>query len=113
MTKEYVNVLGTTYSIVMDVPLENMPEEADGCVDITTCTIKIAEMKSDKNSVQDMEMYRKKVLRHEIIHAFFYESGIWSNSSSSEPWGMDEQLTDWIAIQFPKLLNAFKWVDCL
>lgn len=113
MTKEYVNVLGTTYSIITDVPLESMPEEADGCIDISTRTIKIAEMKSDKNSVQDMETYRKKVLRHEIIHAFFYESGIWSNSTSSEPWGMDEQLTDWIAIQFPKLLNAFKWVDCL
>lgn len=113
MTKEYVNVLGTTYNIITDVPSSDMPEEADGCVDVTTHTIKIAEMKSDKNSVQDMEMYRKKILRHEIIHAFFYESGIWSNSTSSEPWGMDEQLTDWIAIQFPKLLQAFEYAGCL
>lgn len=110
---KFVDVLGTRYFIRADVPAEEMPEDADGCIDISTHTIKIAEMIPDRNSVQNMEAYRKKVLRHEIIHAFFYESGLWSSSSTVECWGMDEQITDWMAIQSPKIFRAFKEAECM
>lgn len=110
---KFVDVLGTRYFIRMDVSAEDMPEDADGCIDCTAHTIKIAEMIPDRNSVENLEAYKKKVLRHEIIHAFFYESGIWNSSSSVECWGMDEQITDWMAIQSPKIFHAFKEVGCL
>ena len=110
---KHVDVLGTRYFIRMDVSPKDMPEEADGCFDCTTHTIKIAEMISDRNSVKNMEEYQKKVLRHEIVHAFFYESGIWNSSSTAECWGMDEQITDWIAIQSPKIFQAFREAGCI
>ncbi len=110
---KFVDVLGTRYFIRVDVPAEDMPEDADGCIDCTIHVIKIAEMIPDRNSVQNMDAYRKKVLRHEIIHAFFYESGIWNSSGYSECWGMDEQITDWMAIQSPKIFRAFKEAGCL
>ena len=59
-----------------------MPEDADGCMDQSIQTIKIAEFESDRNTIQDMDSYRKKVLRHEIVHAFLYESGMWNNSGA-------------------------------
>lgn len=31
----------------------------------------------------------------------------------SEEWGKDETITDWIAIQFPKILEVFHELDCL
>ena len=108
-----VNILGTEYKIIFDVPDEEMPEDADGCMDQSIQTIKIAEFESDRNTIQDMDSYRKKVLRHEIVHAFLYESGMWNNSGSTNCWGMDETITDWIAIQSPKLFQAFKEADCL
>lgn len=108
-----VDILGTEYTIVFDVCEEDMPEGADGCMDQSIHTIKIAEMKTDRNSLQNIVEYRKKVLRHEIIHAFLYESGMWNNSGTAEAWGMDETITDWIAIQSPKLFQAFKQGDCL
>lgn len=108
-----VNILGTEYKIIFDVPDEGMPEDADGCMDQSIQTIKIAEIESDRNTIQDMDSYRKKVLRHEIVHAFLYESGMWNNSGSTNCWGMDETITDWIAIQSPKLFQAFKEADCL
>lgn len=108
-----VNILGTEYKIIFDVPDEEMPEDADGCMDQSIQTIKIAEIESDRNTIQDMDSYRKKVLRHEIVHAFLYESGMWNNSGSTNCWGMDETITDWIAIQSPKLFQAFKEADCL
>lgn len=108
-----VNILGIEYKIIFDVPDEEMPEGADGCMDQSIHTIKIAKFETDRNTIQDMDSYRKKVLRHEIVHAFLYESGMWNNSGSTKCWGMDETITDWIAIQSPKLFRAFNEADCL
>lgn len=108
-----VNVLGTEYTILFDVPDEKMPEDSDGCMDQSIKTISISKFEECRNSLNDLDDYRKKVLRHEIIHAFLYESGLWNNSHSFEAWGTDEEITDWFAIQSPKIFNAFKEAGCL
>ena len=108
-----VNILGTEYTILFEVPPEDMPSDADGCMDCTTKTIKLARIDPDGDTVKDLAAYRRKILRHEIVHAFFYESGLWNCSGSSDAWAMDETITDWIAIQSPKLFQAFKEADCL
>lgn len=113
MEDKTVDILGALYTIHFDVPEEKMPEGADGCMDQSIHTIKIAKFESGRNSLMDLDSYRKKVLRHEIIHAFLYESGVWNNSGTSEAWGCDETITDWIAIQSPKLFRTFKEADCL
>lgn len=64
-------------------------------------------------SVEDLQTHTKKVMRHEIIHAFLYESGLWVNSGNVENWGCSEEITDWIAIQFPKMLKAFQKANCI
>ena len=111
--KSKVNILGTEYSIIYDVPEEEMPEGADGCMDNSIKTIKLAKMDVDRNSLQNMEGYKCKILRHEIVHAFLYESGMWNCSGSCDAWAMDEEMVDWFAIQFPKIFEAFKDVGCL
>lgn len=108
-----VFVLGTEYEIMTDVPEEGMPENADGACDVTTKTICIAKMTIDRNSVKDMESYKKKVIRHEILHAFLYESGIAECSMDCDSWGSNEEMVDWFAIQAPKLLAAFEDADCI
>lgn len=103
-----VNVLGTEYTIKMDVPQEDMPLDSDGCIDPSIKTIMIVDFgEPDKNSIKDLESYKKETLRHEIVHAFLYESGLWSNSGNVKAWGHSEEITDWIALQFPKMLQAF------
>lgn len=108
-----VKILGTEYTIVFNAHPDDMPEDADGCMDQSTRTIKVGEFEPDRNSIQDLVSYRKKVLRHEIIHAFLYESGLWSNSGDVSGWAQSEVITDWIAIQFPKMLEAFKEADAI
>lgn len=108
-----VNILGTEYEIVIDAPDEMLPPNSDGAMDHSIKRIAVAKFEADERSIKDLDAYRKKVMRHEIIHAFFYESGIWVNSGSTECWGMDETITDWIAIQFPKMLKAFEEAGCL
>lgn len=113
MEDRTVEILGTIYTIHLDVPNEKMPERADGCMDQSIHTIKIAKFESNRNTLIDLEAYRKKVLRHEIVHAFLYESGLWNNSGNVEAWAQCEEITDWIAIQSPKIFRAFREADCL
>ncbi len=47
--------------------------------------------------------------RHEIIHAFLFESGLAENSE----WAQNEEMVDFFAIQFPKLMEVFKNADAI
>lgn len=49
-----------------------------------------------------------EALTHELYHAFFYESGLDNCTFLEEdvPWAKHEELVDWCAIQFPKILAA-------
>ena len=49
------------------------------------------------------------MLRHEIVHAFLYESGL----DVSSEWARNEEIVDWIALQTPKLQKAFEEAGCL
>ena len=50
----------------------------------------------------------KHVLRHEIVHAFRYESGLKASPNIS-----DEQYVDWIATQFTKIYKVYKELNIL
>ena len=107
-TRKIVSILGTEYEIVTDAPDEMLPDNADGAMDQSIKRIVIAKFEPDRNSIKDLESYRKNVLRHEIIHAFLYESGLWNNSGTVESWGTSEEITDWFAIQSPKIMEVFQ-----
>lgn len=102
-----MNILGTEYTILCktgdsarsDIRLRNN----DAYTDYTTKEIVIGEFEDDIDNLEDLEMLRRKLIRHEITHAFFYESGLSCNSEYAE----NEELVDWIAIQSPKLFKAF------
>lgn len=111
--KNKVHILGTEYEIIIDACDDLLPDNADGAMDQSMKRIVIAKFVPERNTIRDLDEYRKKVLRHEIIHAFMYESGMWNNSGATDAWGQDETITDWIAIQFPKIMNAFEYVGCL
>lgn len=104
-----VDVLGTEYSInetdqLTDAYLNDM----DGYCDHTTKSIVIDTFKPLPESVKDLDVYKKQVIRHELVHAFLFESGLCGNS-----WANNEEIVDWIAYMFPKLKEAFEKVDAI
>ena len=104
-----VNVLGTEYTIRESNKVEDQDLEiCDGYCDTSTKTIVIDTFKDSPGSLGDLETYKKKVLRHELSHAFLYESGLSCNS-----WAKDEEIVDWIALQFPKLQKAFEQCNAI
>ena len=56
--------------------------------------------------------YLRKVTRHEIIHAFLFESGLTENFTHPD-FGHDETYVDWFASQFPKILAVYKELEIL
>lgn len=114
-----VNILGTEYSVFVDA--FDCPElKAKNCSGYCTFMAKeihIEDYSTDEDWKNETEEIRKAqsdvVLRHEITHAFLFESGLAQNTNGVESWAMNEEMVDWLAIQFPKLLKAFKEAECI
>lgn len=102
-----INILGTRYSIRRNSKCKELETlNVDGLTDFSTKEIEIAEMKDEVGKLRNIKEYEKQVIRHEIVHAFLYESGLDANSD----WARNEEIVDWIALQAPKLYEAFNKV---
>jgi hypothetical protein len=106
-----VKILGTEYEVIKDAEEKDYPQlkKCDGFTDFSIKRIVVANFDKDESSVDDIDWYKKKVLRHELVHAFIHESGLAENCD----WARNEELTDWIAIQFEKILGVFIKLQCI
>ncbi len=105
-----INILGTKYKILIREELQDVKLEGlNGYCDITTKEIVIRNFKKieDPKVLGNLEELYKTTLRHEIIHAFLYESGLYASSNDIEAWATNEEMVDWLAIQFPKIIKVF------
>ena len=100
-----VNILGRDYAIEHRTDQEDEKlKHCSGYCDYSAAKIVVEKpTERDVMRMTDQEMLTRKVLRHELIHAFAAESGLTDDSD----WAMNEEMTDWIAWQFPKMLEAF------
>lgn len=106
-----INVLGTEYCVeTSNTELDANLIDSDGYCDTSIKVCIIDEMKeSGAGFKANIQAYKKQVIRHELVHAFFHESGL----DVSCEFAKNETLVDWIAIQFPKMLKAFREADAL
>lgn len=111
-----INVLGTDYKIFFKSEKNDTRlEENWGFTDFHTKEICIRKDidKETKNSCKNLIDFKNKVIRHEIIHAFLYESGLRENSFRSYSWAENEEMIDWFAIQSPKLFEIYRQLNIL
>ena len=106
-----INILGTNYEIKKlsesDYPkLKTL--DANGLAELYSKQLIInSEMnRQTGNEYANFEGYENKTIRHEIIHAFFHESGL-------VDYCQDEDLVNWLALQAPKMIKAFQEANCL
>ena len=114
--KDKVNILGTEYKIERHKAADDqkVANGCDGYCDTSTKLLVVEDFEPDPNSKADLEAYAKQVLRHEIIHAFMYESGLDTCSLCVDGgWANNEEMVDWFSIQSPKIFKAFEEVGCL
>ena len=106
------HILGTEYIILKrsvrdDKRLNNRKENCEWT------TKQIVVEQEMYGNLGDMDCYMKKVLRHEIVHAFAIESGLHESSLETASWAANEEMIDWFARQGPKIYKAWKEADAL
>lgn len=116
-----VNILGTNYKIITkdydDDPLfeqEGICGYCDNVVkEIVVCSYKTypgCENDTDERAI----LSNKDTLRHEIVHAFFNESGLTESALMYHgSWARNEEMVEWIALQGPKIYKAWADVNAL
>lgn len=112
-----VNILGTDYEIIVKKYEDDEAFERNkicGYCNGYTKTIVVCDMATNKGWEHEDEsackICQKEVLRHEIVHAFFNESGLsFSSFGIENGWATNEEMVDWIAIQGVKIYKA--WVE--
>lgn len=110
-----VNVLGTQYTVIFNTLAENNRyKQCDGYCDFHVKEIHVRKHKDDDVDRDEMtipeksmKIYEKKCLRHELIHAFLFESGLDCNFGDIDGWARNEEMIDWMAIQMPKIMAAY------
>lgn len=121
MEKRKINILGTEYQIeTHKVSEDSYLEEnkfARYCGEEEKLIV-VADMSEEKYFAgmdkEGRETYRKRVLRHEIIHAFLNESGLSDSSNQyAGAWAKNEEMVDWFAIQSPKIFKVYSELGLL
>lgn len=112
-----IDILGIEYKVVQGSQT-TFPElaDGDGYTDTSTKTIVVDDMKSKMNEIgmkKNLEEHKKTVIRHEVIHAFLFESGLAENSNTSDAWAVNEEMVDWLAIQAPKIFKVFQKLNII
>lgn len=104
-----VNILGTEYQLVIsDSVTDKNLKNADGYCDHSVKKCVIDTLEPELDSLEDLQMRKRHVIRHELIHAFLFESGLGADS-----WAANEEIVDWMAAQIPKMVAVFREVDAL
>ena len=107
-----INVLGTTYTVYAQTENENSNLHcADAYCDTSVKEILINSEFDKDATIAKPEYYLKKIVRHEIIHAFMYESGLDEQATFDDEHF--EQMVDWIAIQHEKLHAIYQQLEIL
>ena len=105
-----VNILGRLYE-VREATTDTDPvlKDNDGYCDplVAVCVVDKQD-KLEADSLKDIESYKRQVTRHELIHAFLFESGLGYECG----WACEE-MVDWLARQFPKIVKAFGEAGCM
>ena len=113
-----VSVLGVQYSLEYRTKAQAPDlDDCDGYCDtsVKRCVVRkyTAAERREPGTKKDLDAYMRKCMRHELVHAFLYESGLSINSLTGDGWASNEEMVDWMAIQGPKLYDAWKRAGCL
>lgn len=100
------DILGRYYTINLNTPREILTDCDGSCsrYDKTISMVDIDEIFDGGGTEVGRRKRYAEGLRHEIIHAFFEESGL-------DEYSENEELVQWLAIQFPKILAVFTYLD--
>jgi len=112
MKKKFtIDILGSKYKVEIAPYMKYYDkfQEVGGWCDFHDKTIVALDAEDYVKSIDDIPTAKpfkatERILRHEIIHAVLYESGL----DGETDFARDEILIDFLAIQFPKIVGIME-----
>ena len=116
-----IEVMGVQYEVHRVNPYEPIhnsksldEQNMGGFCDYDLKEIYVADMSATKGWETEPKLKimgrESRILRHEITHAFLFESGLnWDSSVLQDGWATNEEMVDWFAIQGEKIYKC--WVN--
>ena len=109
-----VYILGTQYNIkLISESDDTMLKTLVGYTDPTVHKIVVKLIEKQDNTSQNVADYAKNIMRHELIHAFLFESGLGDCANEIDCWAQNEEMIDWFAHQSSKIFKLFQQLNCL
>lgn len=116
-----VKILGTTYEVVVKKYADDPEFDRRGICGYQDSVMKrvvVCDMRTwptwENEEFERCQAAQRETLRHEIVHAFFSESGLEDSSLQySAGWAKNEEMVDWIALQGPKIYEAWRKAGAL
>lgn len=115
-----IEVMGVQYEVYRVNPYEPIrnsksldEQNMGGFCDYDLKEIYVADMSATKGWETEPKLKimgrESRILRHEITHAFLFESGLnWDSSVLQDGWATNEEMVDWFAIQGEKIYNCWQ-----
>jgi len=116
-----INILGTEYGFCVK-PYDSEPYFKENSVSGYCDGVLKQIVLCEPATLPDMEnetpefcaAYQREVMRHEIVHAYFNESGLADSSLQINiAWARNEEMVDWIALQGPKIYKTWQEAGAL
>lgn len=108
MDTRKINILGAEYTLsVCGEDEDSRLAECDGFCDETSKELVVdsySKHVGDRTCKKNLQVQIKKNKRHEVIHAFLFESGLAENSE----WAQNEEMVDFSLSSFPNLWKRSK-----
>ena len=106
-----VRILGEPWRVMIcSSEVEPRLKDLSGFCDQTSHFIGIIDPKEKNGNIDNEVELVKQIIRHEIIHAFMFASGL-GDSWEHREYGHDETVVDWMALQFRKIEFAINEVE--
>jgi len=105
MKHKQINILGQEYVLTYATEDEKPKlkyAEANGLAELYSKELIVNQSildDADPGAFDRTDLFVEKVIRHEIIHAFFHEAGLTTYTN-------DEVLVDWLALQICKMYKV-------
>ena len=105
-----MDILGVQYSIVyLTEDEEDRLGGSNGFTDWTEQRIVIN--KTERGDIANKQRMFRKIVRHEIVHAFLLESGLDYCSLPCDSWATNEEMVEWFARMGERIYKAWKDAD--
>ncbi len=110
-----ISILGTDYTITKKAYADEPDFEKrsiNGFCDSSLKQIAICDMTTypgfENEPKAALVIDEQETLRHEIVHAFLFESGLADSSLQyNGPWAKNEEMVDWFGLIGPKIFKAW------